>query len=165
MEFIHFRPRWHEFITVVIIIHLTIWEIGYMSWTRMSKLYAMRCRNATAGTCYPSEVNLIQLVMLCHVILLILLLQMLFLSSALRSLCWSTMHWLTMGLSSLSSYIVGETWKCNTKKRCVVTSLVFYLFLQVSLTVTYTSVWSTLKFKGAFIRYRSFFFNSASTAS
>ncbi|XP_039831671.1 elongation factor P-like isoform X1 [Panicum virgatum] len=38
-----------------------------------------------------------------------------------------------------------ETWKCNTKKRCVLTSLVLYLFLQVSLTVTHSSLWSTLK--------------------
>ena len=61
------------------------------------------------------------------------------------------MRRLTLGLSS---YIVGETWKCNTKKRCELTSLVFYFFFQVSLTVTYSSLWLTLKFKVAFIRYR-----------
>ncbi|CAD6207159.1 unnamed protein product [Miscanthus lutarioriparius] len=47
---------------------------------------------------------------------------------------------------------VRETWKCNTKKRCELTSLVFYFFFQVSLTVTYSSLWPTLKFKVAFIR-------------
>ena len=49
---------------------------------------------------------------------------------------------LTLGLSS---YIVGETWKCNTKKRCVLTSLMIYVFLQVLLTVTHSSLWPTLK--------------------
>jgi len=61
------------------------------------------------------------------------------------------MRRLTLGLSS---YIVDETWKCNTKKRCELTSLVFSFFFQVSLTVTYSSLWPTLKFKVAFIRYK-----------
>jgi hypothetical protein len=68
------------------------------------------------------------------------------------SLFWSILRWLTLGLSS---YIVGETWKCYTKKRCELTSLVFYFFFQVSWTITHLSLWPTLKFKVAFIRYGS----------
>lgn len=79
---------------------------------------------------------------LCLVNIFILVPQMLSFSSALFFLCWTTMGWLILGLSS---YIVGETWKCNTKKRCVLTSLMIYVFLQVLLTVTHSSLWPTLK--------------------
>jgi len=91
---------------------------------------------------------------LCLVNIFILVPQMLSFSSALFFLCWTTMGWLILGLSS---YIVGETWKCNTKKRCVLTSLVLYLFLQVSLTVTHSSLWSTLK-QGRIYQVQKFFF-------